>query len=485
MIAAIGAATWRTWFNDIVRSLGSRLAARAMVATIVALLIGWLVFGTYQLSSQLDLAEGVGHLITTPVAAVVFVLPAFATLLAGIYAPDRTMLNDMLAVLPVRERDRRIALRWLAVALGLAFGGVWVLPLALEFAYTATSFGRAVASLGVCLLYALAGALTAQALFLVLERIANWIVGRSSIFTTGVAGLGVALLLLLALLAALPTGGGSGSGVFTVIDRPLLWVIGAPDVSWVNLPAFLAALVAFPPVLALLDRLPRRNAMPWQRRIRLAGWSPAARTLVGLEVRQWLRYPSNAVMLLFMLGLTLAALTIWRGSLADDGWVTGAYFIFALAGTIGVGSYGPTRAHHWLYLVMRRPLVWVVPKLASVAAVWLSLFLLYFGLLTLLTSWHPRDGLAMVPMLLVELSASCLVGLLLPVTRDQSVGGSLSESVAVIVVLSVAVGFQWLPWGDSGIAYLAACFVVIGLLLGGYSVVARVQMRQLMLARAT
>jgi hypothetical protein len=484
VFTAIGMATWRTWFNDIVRSLGSLLAARIMIGTIVAMLAGWLVLGTYQLSSQLSLEEGTGELITTPVTAVVFVLPAFATLLAGIYAPTRTMLNDMLAVLPVRERDRRSVLRWLAVVLGLIFGGVWVLPLALEFALSAHSIGRAAASLAICLLYGFAGACTAQALFLALERLGNWIVGRTNVFTTGVAGLGVALALLLSLFAGMPMGGGTGSGVFAVIDDPLLFAIGAPQGHWGTLPLFFAVLAALPFVLAGLDRLPRRDAAPSERRFGLAGLLPA-RTLVGLEVRQWLRYPSNAVMLLFMVGLTLAALTVWRDNLADAGWVTGAYFVFALAGTIGVGSYGPTRDHHWLYLVMRRPLAWVAPKLASVGVIWLGLFLTYFLLLTVLTDWNPQDGLTMLPMLVVELCTSCIVGLLLPVTREQSLGGSLSESVAVIVVLSVVVGFQWLPWGDDLALYLASCALVVGLLIGGYWAIARVQMRQWLLARAS
>jgi hypothetical protein len=45
-------------------------------------------------------------------------------------------------------------------------------------------------------------------------------------------------------------------------------------------------------------------------------------------------------------------------------------------------------------------------------------------------------------MLFVELCASCALGLLLPVSRDQSIGGAVSEAVAVVGLLGLTFGLQ-------------------------------------------
>ena len=475
VVAAITRVTWQAWFNDLTRSIGSRWGARALAGAIVVLLGAWLVLGTYALGSQFRLQDGDTDEIAIPVSAVTFTLPALATLLCALYTPSRTVLNDTLALLPIRAADRDAALRWLSVGLGLILGGVWVAPLAIQF-ITVGSAPEAAGSFLACVCIAIAGALTAQVIFLALELALNRVFGQSGILTTGIAGLVCALLLLWAMLKALPVQGGTGGGPFATVARPLLSVSEGGGAAARDLALLLLALPALVAVLSALDLVPRRRSAAIH--LRLPGALREPRTLVSIEARQWIRYPTNAVMLVFVAGLSIGCLTLWRSSLDDDNWLLGAFFLFTLISTIGVGSFGPTRPMHWVYFVTGRPLAWVAPKLMSVVAIWLALLGVYFAVLSLLTSWSPTDGVVLLPMLAVEVAAGCVVGLLLPVNRQQSLSGALSECVAIVIVLSVTIGLQSIPWLQGAVVYLCTCVAVAVGLVYLYVAMARVQVRE-------
>lgn len=71
-----------------------------------------------------------------------------------------------------------------------------------------------------------------------------------------------------------------------------------------------------------------------------------------------------------------------------------------------------------------------------------------------------------------------MVGLIIPAGREQSFSTAMSEVVAVLVVLSVAVGIQSLPWMDSTVGIAATHAVGLGVALGLYIAVAREQSRK-------
>jgi hypothetical protein len=479
VVTAIMRVSWQAWFNDLTRSIGSRWGARALTGAVLALLVAWLVLGTYALGSQFRLQDGDTAVIATPVTAVTFTLPALATLLCALYTPSRTVLNDTLAVLPIRPQDRAAAIRWLSVALGLVLGGVWVAPLAVQFV-SLGSAPQALGSLLVCAGVALVGALAAQTVFLFLELALNRVFGRSDVLTTGMAGLVTALLLLWGMLQALPVQGGEGGGPFATLAHPLLSVAEGGPVVLRDVGLLALAVPALVVLLSWLDRVPRRDASRFQ--LRLPGGEREPRTLVAIEARQWVRYPTNGVMIVFTVGLSVACLTLWSGSLDDDNWLLGAFFLFTLISTVGVGSFGPTRPIHWIYHVTGRPLAWVAPKLLSVLAIWLSLLVTYFAVLSLMTSWSPVDGALLLPLLAVELAAGCVVGLLLPVSRQQSLSGALSESVAIVIVLTIAVGLQTIPFLDAAVPLLVACVVLAGGLVLLYIALARMTVRETLTA---
>lgn len=95
------------------------------------------------------------------------------------------------------------------------------------------------------------------------------------------------------------------------------------------------------------------------RRFRVPG--PPARTLVSLDIVEWLRFPTNATFLVFNVVILGVVLITVRQADADA-WFEVAALFLALASTVGVGSFGSTGAAHWIFNVSGRPRGWIAPK---------------------------------------------------------------------------------------------------------------------------
>ncbi|MFJ6077054.1 hypothetical protein ACIQC0_01965 [Pseudarthrobacter sp. NPDC092419] len=439
--AAVHSITWRIWFNDLARSLGSPARAKSLLIGIGAAMAAWTAWSSVELGRQLGLDAESGWQIAGPVAGVMFTMPALATLMAVLYAPSRTLLTEMLSVLPVRQAHTRAAVRWLTVAVGLCGGLLIAAPLALQFAF-AGSVRVAVIGLSSAVYAALLGALTTQVLVEVTQVAGGRLLGRNTVIIQGISGLAVAALLLLAFIATMPLNGRESGGPLRPLGDVLAWLLGGPAPSW------WAAAVAFGlPVLLivalrLLESAPRPDMAPWRPGLRLRFRARAAHddSLFRLELLQWIRYPSNAVLLLFINGLCIAAVVSAAAAGADDLGLT--YVALAVASSIGIGCYGPTRRHHWIYRIAGSPTAWVAPKFMAVVAVWSAMMAIYGTALVLLTGWEPFELVMTLPMLFVELCASCIVGLVLPVSRDQSIGGAVSEAVALIGLIGLTFSAQ-------------------------------------------
>lgn len=471
-------ATWvvallivRTWFNGLCRAIGSRRGGACLVLLVATLLGGWLVLGTHALTAQVDFDPRDAAVLAGPVAAQLFALPALVALFGAIAAPDRTHLGDLLALLPVPAPVRVAAPRYLCSALGVVVGGVWAFPLAWGFA-TALPGVQPVLALTCCGLIALLGALSAQLSYTVVESVGRFILGVSTSTVRGVGGAAVALVVAWMLLLALPIQGRvESAGPVVLVAAPLGWT--ATEVA----PAFSAVLVLAASVtlatlaLAAADMLPRPQVTrPLSRRFRVPG--PPARTLVSLDIVQWLRFPTNATFLVFNVVILGVVLITVRQADADA-WFEVAALFLALASTVGVGSFGSTRAAHWIFNVSGRPRGWIAPKLAGVALLWSTLIATMMVLFTSTTSWNESDALSLLPTLALEMVVGCVVGLVIPVGREQSFGSAASEVVAVLVVLSVAVGVQALPWMDSTIGIVLTHAVGLATALTLYVAVAR------------
>lgn len=462
--------TVTTWFNGVARSLGSRATARALLAVPAAVLVSWLIFGTVALSRQLTLTPRVAQGLAEPLVAVLVALPAIASLFIAIYSVGRTSVNDMIAVLQVSRADRISTTRWLSAVLGTVVGVVWTGPLVAQFLMSLPLL-TAVAAAVACVLVAVGGAVLAQVLFSLLETAVIWTVPAGERLAGAVAGAGAALLVAWCALLALPVGGRiEAEGPLTVVAVPLVWIAEETVPSVLAIGLLAVGVVAAGWLVGVVDGLPR-NSRPAARRWRVP--TGTARTLVGLELRQWIRFPMNATFLLFS-GLLVAVSVVVAGpTTSAGGWSGPAYAFFALVSTIGVGSFGPTRPSHWAFSVAGRPLGWVAPKLGSVLLLWAMATIVLVLVFSQFTAWRPSDLPGLLPTLLLELVAGCVVGLLLPVGREQSLSGAMSEAVAIIVVVSIALGFQSLPGVDTPVGYVVAHAVGILGLVGAYVLLAR------------
>ncbi|MBT2555474.1 hypothetical protein [Arthrobacter sp. ISL-5] len=440
-MAAVHGITWRIWFNDLARSLGSKNRARAFVSGILTAMVAWTAWSSVELGHQLGLDADMGWQIAAPVAGVVFTMPALATLMAVLYAPSRTLLTEMLSVLPVRQAHIRAAVRWLTVSVGY-FGGLLVAgPLALQFVFTG-SVRVAVAGLGYALFAALFGCLTTQVLIELGQVIIGRSLGRNGVIVQGISGLLTAGLLLFAFIGTLPMNGRESGGVLLPLGEVFAWLLGGPAPAWWTVTLVAAAPLVMLGVLQLLEWVPRPEFTAWHPILR---WRRKRRkandeSFFRLELRQWLCFPSNAVLLLFVNGLCVAAVISAAIAGSDD---LGLFYIsLGVASALGIGCYGPTRRHHWIYRVAGQPTSWVMPKFMAVFVVWAAMMGFYGTALILFTDAQPVDLMMALPMLFVEMCASCILGLLLPVSRDQSIGGAVSEAVAVIGLIGLTFGLQ-------------------------------------------
>lgn len=439
--AAVHSITWRIWFNDLARSLGSANRAKLLLIGIGAAMSAWTAWSSVELGRQLGLDAGSGRQIAGPVAGVMFTMPALATLMAVLYAPSRTLLTEMLSVLPVRQAHTRAAVRWLTTVVGLTGGLIIAAPLALQFAF-AGSVRVALVGLGSAVFAALSGALTTQVLVETIQLAGGRLFGRNNVILQGVGGLIVAAALLFAFIATMPVNGRESGGPLRPLGDVLAWMLGGPSASWwavtlaCGLPVLLIA------ALRLLESMPRPELAPWRPILRLPARTRTGHneSLLRLELLQWIRYPSNAVLLLFINGLCVAAVVAATAAGTDDLGLT--YVALAIASSIGIGCYGPTRRHHWIYRIAGVPTAWLAPKFLAVVVVWSAMMTIYGTALVLLTGWEPFELVMSLPILFVELSASCIVGLVLPVSRDQSVGGAVSEAVALIGLIGLTFAAQ-------------------------------------------
>jgi hypothetical protein len=476
-VAALTTLILQAWFNGVCRSLGSRRSGFAAVAAAGVVLLAWLVVGTLALDSQLALDASAAKTLAEPLVAPLFAFPAILAVVATLYSPERSVMHDLLAVMPVRPGERVAATQFLVTAASVAVGGVWSAPLVWQLAKH-----EDIVALTLVLVCAAAiatiGSLTAQVLFAAASAGLDLLLRHGfRALSRGLAGAGVSLAVLWSMTQALPVQGRVHSeGPLTVLALPLRHVVeGGPAVASIGatICAVVVLAVALPFMTRLGDRSGARShsASP-HRRLR----TRRQVTLTELELVSWVRFAPNAAFFTFAGIMLLIALVVVGSSTDAQSFEVGLLFL-ALASTVGIGSFGPTRATHWIYNISGRPYRWIVPKLASVVCIWACFVALTTVSLSLFTAWEARNTWLLLPSLAIEMVAGMLVGIVLPVSGEQSLGNAFSEMVAVLVILSIAFGIQSLPWMTStvGAALTYVASAVVGATL--YIVIAREQSR--------
>ncbi|MBG6179625.1 hypothetical protein [Arthrobacter sp. CAN_A1] len=464
--------TWRIWFNDISRSLGSRTRARLVLWVLGVAMVAWTVYSGLALGRQLGLDTDTAREISTPVAGVVFTLPGLATLMACLYAPNRTVLTEMLSVLPVHPAHVKSSLRWLTVIVGTVAGVLMGAPLILQFIVSGDPL-TAVAGTGFAFYLAVLGALFVHILLSTFRTAISWSVRSDGVMVQGIAGLLVAALMVYSFFRALPFNYQEPAGPLAILGNVLAWLLGGPRPS-----AMVLVLVAAAPGVLLLlshmlDRVPepRENNRAQSRTFATAS-GMLGNSLLALEIKQHLRFPANAVLLLFINGLAIAAIVVTWIAGGDEYGAT--YLVLTIVSAFGIGAYGPTRRHHWVYRVTGAPHAWILPKFLSVTVIWAVMILIYGTALVLWSGWYFIDLVAALPVLFIEMAAGCLIGLLLPVSREQSIGGAVSEAVALVGLIGLTFAVQTLiaVAGDVLLG-LALQLAIAALLVAAYLLTAR------------
>ncbi|WBQ04206.1 hypothetical protein [Kribbella sp. CA-293567] len=426
--------TLRLWFNDLGRSLHSRAQAWVLVGAFGAAIAGFTVWSSLQSARQLGVSDLTGA--ETTYSAITFTVPALTTLMVGLYVPSRTLVTEILSVMPVTDGAVRAAVRAMTGTIGGFAGAVLLAPL---WAPVLIARGLDGAPVVASLFWlGLGGVLIALALEAALSLGYRTVFRMGTIFSRGLAALSAAVLLALAFADAMPMNGNIPGGLhqtFTagLVDFAESGTAFAPATSALLLPVLAVA------VLWACGRSPELDS---GNSLHLPQWlsAGAASTPVRLELLQILRYPPNAMLLVFVNGIAVLAAVFMLRSAQDEFGL--GVIVLTMVSAWAVGAYGPTRRHHWIYRTTEHPYAWIRPKLVAVGAVWVLLISVHGGWLVLLTNWTLRDLGLLLPTLLIELIVAAAVGVLLPVGRDTSISGAMSDALALALLLAVTSGLQ-------------------------------------------
>lgn len=427
--------TLRLWFNDLARALGSRWQAVGLLGLFGAAIAGYAIWSTVQSSAVLGSADSLSGMGTT-YGAVMFTICGLTVVLCWIYAPSSTLVTQLLAVLPVRNAAVRGAARWLTLLIGASLGLLVLTPLWLPIAASGPSGLRTTVGLFAA---ALGGALTMLAITTVVQLVMARLLRLSPSLASGFAALASVVAAAIAFAAAMPLNHHEPGGPHAALTGPFLeWFAGSGTVQSAML--FVSLIGASIATLYSLNSIePLDHTGSRSAALRLPGSSTSS--LVRLEALQILRYTPNLMMLVFANGVGLLC-AFWMSLGSGEDPLGVGIIVLTILSAWGVGAYGPTCRHHWIYRAAGRADGWILPKLCAVLSIWGICMAIHGTWLVLIGGWSWRDLLLAIPTLLVEVLISCAVGVLLPVSPNTSISGVVSESIAMLLIVATAAAAQ-------------------------------------------
>jgi len=465
---AVAVAVFRCWRNDLRRTFdGSAAPPRVLAAVVVAAAAGWWILGLSTLRTALPPLDPA----TVRLATDRLLLAAFmsAVALAGLLTvvtlsitPPRTALGDLLAVQPLSRGRRRLALEApghvLAIGAALALSGPAVVMTLRLGRWPWPVVPRIVLGL---VLFALLGSLACAVLYqagvLLLARMLRLPLplARSVVALLLVVAIGQQVLVLFKV--ELPAAAVVGRGV-VALSLPL---VGTPAHALLALGGLLVLVgIAGSLLWALLDVRPASTAPALKVAVGLPPLGIQRLVRVDLEARQWIRFPYNASVSGLLLG-TAAAAALFSGR-HSGAWPTELTLLLLLTAEVGVGGYGATWAHHWLYRSSPgSPSAWVAPKLAATTGWWALMVAGVSGLAALLANWQSGVLLSVLPQMAVVFVAGSLAGLLFPVSQEQSLSSVAAAGVAALGAGALLWGMGRSGLGSGPPAAIAAVVVVL------------------------
>lgn len=445
-IASLSQAILLVWVAGARRRVGGAWRWRALLVAGACVLGLWAWFAPgLLLGPHADvLAAAEADDLAAPVAVVTTLLAPVITILLTLYVPGASALDFTVSVLPVRPWQRQLAVDAMVILLSTLITLGLFFPFAVLL-LRAEGGHHWWSTAATWVLLALLGALVARAGVSAVLALATRLPGLGHAQAHLASG-AVAIIVTLVLLSRAMATSGIGPEPVNALDLPRVWLERSLQQPWTFVIPLLCVLASAAVVVALAHATARPGAQRSSSPLRLGRRSGVlqARTLLRTEITQWLRFPTNVSTLVIIGAVLGLALVAWHDSGAAT-WLTASVVLLAAISTVGVGAYGATRDHLWMYAVTGSSLRWVVPKLTAVLVIWLALTVLTSVVMLVVTPWRPQDLGAMWGMYVAELALGMVVGVLLPVGFEQSLQSAASEALAVIATMFLVVGLTMIP----------------------------------------
>lgn len=456
--------TWRGWFNQVARGLGGRWRAVGLIAGVSALALaalGWSSMAMLDTVAGLDLIREAPAVVVGAVAC----LSALGALVACLYTPDRNVLVAHLSPLPVPRQVLRRAARAQEILVGATLALLLTGPILVQPLVSGSLEQRLRAGAVLIGTVALVTLLTLLATRLLETGLS--LLPISPLIARALAALIVLTGFAWMFMAAMPMNQNVAHGPALGLGDALVWALSGP-VGWLAVAGIAVLAWALWQVSGWWEVAGVTRGRPNHSVAAVR----AAASLTALERRQWLRFGPNLVMLVFLNGVAVLGLV---GVVTTGGDQFGtSYLILPILSAIGVGAFGPTRRVLWIFRVTGRPTAWVVPKLLAVLSVWALIIVLYGAALVWLGQWSLVDLAWMLPLLAAEVLVAMTIGVMLPVSAEQSINGSVSEAATLVLLIALTAGVQSALGGITSLPLAMSMQALVVLCaLAGYLLVAR------------
>ncbi len=463
-VARLVAVTFGVWWKSSARLVEGAAMRNAIAATTACGWLIWLFVATKAndgavvnqgAATDQRLFESLAMLTTTAG----WIVSAIATL----YLPTRTVLDTVVAVLPLSQFERTLcdrlapALLSLAACLAVLAPVVWPLldsPLLDQSPPLSTIVLATTLALGTLL-----GQLTHLAVTAAQQRWFRRSSTRSAAERSAVLSVCLAMVVLGWSYTSVAEGDGPPAAIAVLTNaaadagrgRPIgLLTMGLIVVAAAGLFAALSRLVATRFHAVSVDSTPTTLRT-------LVTQSPPTTMLTTLELVVWARQGYNRSTLVALLLGGAASLAWWVRQPGSSEVVLLASSLLGIASLVGASGYGGTRMWHWIYVAAGRPTRWVLPKLVATTSVWCGLIVPTAAVGVITGAWKPADTGVVISLSALQLVTVSIVGLLVPTSSGhsfQSLGNLFLSVVVSAVTLPLLLALPIA--GDNGRALIGA-----------------------------
>jgi len=462
---------FEVWWKSLSRLVGGRGTRNLILGFVGIGLVAWFVVSRAAFGNGFVLRDGsqTATQLFQSLVVLTVVVGWIIAAVANLYLPSGTVVDMIVAVMPVTRFQRTLSLRLTALLLTLAASLLMLSPLTWPLLYSTRDHISLAVGAATLIVTTAIGVVLAQITLLASvslhRKVLRGATERTVEERSGAISAGLAFLVLAT----------SYSGTSAEISLPTSWLAAAATAAArVELLGILSTMAALGAVIALLlllvslvsrtielaaDRTPTSLAL---LNTRVSG----AATLPALEVAAWIRNRYNRSTIIAFLTGSVGSIIWWLAQPDSAQVVLLATSLLSVAALVGASAYGETRSWHWLYAVLGRASAWVGPKIAGTLIIWIAFVVPAAIVGSVVGAWPARDVLVVSAIASLQLFAVLIVGLFVPTSSQhsiQSLGNFFLSIAASIVILPIILSSG--VAGDSTVALL-----IIGVLMGSATV---------------